>query len=100
MDQPLPPGSSLPVVAAATVANVRGIQTDFKTPYMQHWSLDVQHQFGAKTVVTAGYFGSKGTHLSGLVDLNLLPPGFALTKTCLTNLTTGPATIPCQSPGQ
>src|SRR5207253_2375816 len=80
--------------------NVSGIDPNFKTPYVQHWSLDLQHQFGAKTIVTAGYFGSKGTHLSGLVDLNLLPPGYALTKTCLTNLTTGPATIPCQTPGQ
>src|SRR6266403_373989 len=93
-----------PLSGTTTVSNalqdVAGIDPNFKTPYVQHWSLDFQHQFGAKTIVTAGYFGSKGTHLSGLVDLNLLPPGFALTKTCLTNLTTGPATIPCQSPGQ
>jgi hypothetical protein len=93
-----------PLSGTTTVSNalqdVAGIDPNFKTPYVQHWSLDIQHQFGAKTIVTAGYFGSKGTHLSGLVDLNLLPPGFALTKTCLTNLTTGPATIPCQSPGQ
>ena len=93
-----------PLAGTTTVSNalqdVAGIDPNFKTPYVQHWSLDLQHQFGAKTIVTAGYFGSKGTHLSGLVDLNLLPPGYALTKTCLTNLTTGPATIPCQTPGQ
>lgn len=93
-----------PLGGTTTVSNalqpVSGIDPNFKTPYVQHWSLDLQHQFGAKTIVTAGYFGSKGTHLSGLVDLNNLPPGYALTKTCLTNLTTGPATIPCQSPGQ
>lgn len=93
-----------PLGGTTTVSNalqsVAGIDPNFKTPYVQHWSLDFQHQFGAKTIVTAGYFGSKGTHLSGLVDLNNLPAGYALTKTCLTNLTTGPATIPCQSPGQ
>lgn len=93
-----------PLAGTTTVSNalqnVAGIDPNFKTPYVQHWSLDIQHQFGQKTIVTAGYFGSKGTHLSGLLDLNLLPPGFALTKTCATNLTTGPATIPCQSPGQ
>ena len=93
-----------PLGGTTTVSNalqdVAGIDPKFKTPYVQHWSLDLQHQFGRKTIVTAGYFGSKGTHLSGLVDLNLLPPGYALTKTCATNLTTGPATIPCQSPGQ
>jgi hypothetical protein len=93
-----------PLGGTTTVSNalqsVAGIDPNFKTPYVQHWSLDLQHQFGAKTIVTAGYFGSKGTHLSGLVDLNTLPAGYALTKTCATNLTTGPATIPCQSPGQ
>src|SRR5205823_4667301 len=62
MDQPIPVGSALPVVASAAASTVRGIQTNFLTPYMQHWSLDFQHQFGTKTVVTAGYFGSKGTH--------------------------------------
>ncbi|HJX90526.1 MAG TPA: Plug domain-containing protein [Pyrinomonadaceae bacterium] len=83
-----------------SVADVGGIDQNFKTPYVQSWSLDVQHQLGPKTIVTAGYFGSRGTHLSGLVDENLLPPGFALTQTCRTNNTT-PATFgPCQTPGQ
>src|SRR5205085_11367438 len=83
-----------------SVQDVSGIDPHFKTPYVQSWSLDVQHQFGPKTLVTAGYFGSRGTHLSGLVDLNLLPPGFALTQTCRTNSTT-PATFgPCQAAGQ
>jgi len=89
-----------PTTVSNALQNVSGIDPNFKTPYVQHWSLDLQHQFGAKTIVTVGYFGSKGTHLSGLVDLNGLPAGYALTKTCATNLTTGPATIPCQSPGQ
>jgi len=83
-----------------SVADVAGIDQNFKTPYVQSWSLDVQHQLDSKTLVTAGYFGSRGTHLSGLVDENLLAPGFALTQTCRTNNTT-PATFgPCQTPGQ
>ncbi|HBB95902.1 MAG TPA: hypothetical protein DC054_10975 [Blastocatellia bacterium] len=83
-----------------TVQDVSGIDQNFKTPYVQSWSLDLQHQLGSKTLVTAGYFGSRGTHLSGVVDENLLPAGFALTQTCRTNNTT-PATFgPCQTPGQ
>jgi len=105
MDQPLPPGSSLPVVAAATAATVRGIQTNFKTPYMQHWSLDVQHQFGkdGKTLVTVGYFGSKGTHLIGYTELNDLPPGKALATQCASGANTlqtpGVVTSACQVAG-
>lgn len=94
LDNPL---AGNPVVSLA-VQDLYGIDTNFKTPYVQHWSLNLQHQFGGKTLVSAGYFGSKGTHLTGLVDLNLLPPGFALTQTCVTNTATA-ATAPCQAPG-
>jgi hypothetical protein len=83
-----------------TVADVSGIDQNYKTPYVQSWSLDVQHQLDSKTLVTAGYFGSRGTHLSGVLDENLLPPGFALTQTCRTN-NINPATFgPCQTAGQ
>lgn len=83
-----------------SVQDVGGIDQNYKTPYLQSWSLDFQHQFGARTMVTVGYFGSKGTHLSGLVDENLLPPGFALTQTCRTNSVNPPTFGPCQTPGQ
>jgi hypothetical protein len=86
-----------------SVADVGGIDQNFKTPYVQSWSLDVQHQITPKTLVTAGYFGSRGTHLSGLVDENLLPPGFAISlgpTACRTNNTNPPTFGPCQSPGQ
>ncbi|HTG85697.1 MAG TPA: TonB-dependent receptor, partial [Pyrinomonadaceae bacterium] len=49
-----------------TVQGLRAVQSDWHTPYMQHWSLDVQHQLGNNTVFTVGYYGSKGTHLIGL----------------------------------
>jgi hypothetical protein len=83
-----------------SVQDVAGIDPHFKTPYVQSWSLDIQHQLNSKTLFTAGYFGSRGVHLSGLVDLNLLPPGFALTQTCRTNNTTPATFAPCQTPGQ
>lgn len=103
LDSPIPPGQPLTVVAAATPISVRGIQPDFKTPYMQHWSLDIQHQFGSKTVVTAGYYGSKGTNLIGFTEYNDLPVGKAITTQCATGNNTlqtpGAATTLCQTPG-
>jgi hypothetical protein len=83
-----------------TVQDVSGIDQNFKTPYVQSWSLDVQHQLDSKTLVTVGYFGSRGTHLSGVLDKNLLPPGFALTQQCRTNNVNPPTFAPCQTPGQ
>jgi len=96
LDNPL---AGNPVVSL-TVPTVAGIDQNFKTPYVQSWSFDVQHQLNEKTLFTVGYFGSKGTHLSGLVDGNLLPPGFALTQQCRTNNANPPTTVPCQTPGQ
>jgi len=103
MDQPLPAGQAISIVAAAGASTVRGIQPHFLTPYMQHWSLDVQHQIGSKTIVTVGYFGSKGTHLIGYAEYNDLPPGLALRTQCATGANTlqtpGVATVLCQTPG-
>lgn len=86
-----------PVSTLATLT-VRGQDTEWKTPYMQHWSFDVQHQLTSKTVIDVGYYGSKGTNLIGIVDINLLRPGFAVTQTCPVGASTTP-TVPCQLPG-
>jgi len=95
VSQPVPAGTNPTVAAALGVpAIIRGVDTDYKTPYMQHWSADVQHMFTRNTIVTVGYYGSKGTHLIGVSDLNNLPAGYALTKTCVINA--AGATAPCQ----
>jgi hypothetical protein len=95
LDQPVPTGAG--VSASNNVpALVRGVDTDYKTPYYQHWSLDWQQQWFKNTITTIGYYGSKGTNLIGVVDINLLPPGYALTQTCATGASTTP-TVPCQA---
>lgn len=103
IDQPVPTGVNPSVVAAATAANVRAVQTDWKTPYMQHWSLDVQHQLDSKTKFSIGYYGSKGTHLIGAYELNGLRPGVAIDSSCATGANTlqtpGVTTVACQTRG-
>ena len=96
------PASSL--VAGATVQGLRAVQTDWQTPYMQHWSLDVQQQLTQNTILTVGYYGSKGTHLIGLTELNDLPPGKALNSLCapgnnFSAQTPSSALVPCQPAG-
>jgi hypothetical protein len=86
-----------------SVQDVGGIDQNFKTPYVQSWSIDVQHQLDPKTLLTVGYFGSRGTHLSGLLDKNLLPPGYAISlgpTGCRTNNVNPPTFGPCQTSGQ
>jgi len=68
---------------APTVQSLRAIQTELDTPYMQHWSLDVQRQLTPTTILTVGYYGSKGTNLIGLTELNSLPVGKARMTPCV-----------------
>jgi len=103
MDNPVPPSVSV-TASAATISASRSIQSDFDTPYMQHWSLDFQHQFGPKTVVTVGYYGSRGVHLIGFAEENDLPPGLAVRTQCATGTNTlaspgAGGTVLCQTPG-
>lgn len=103
LDQPVPTG--VPVVAGAslTPVSIRAIQPNWKDPYMQHWSLEVQRLLGDKTMLSVGYFGSKGTHLIGVYELNDLPAGKALATQCATGTNTlqtpGVVTVACQAAG-
>ena len=100
LDNPAGTATNPPSAAASTI---RGMDTNWKTPYMQHWSLDVQHQLNSKTVFTIGYYGSKGTHLVGVTELNDLPPGLALNSFCApgnnTTSTAGVVLVRCQPAG-
>lgn len=95
------PGGDCTVSASNTSPRLRAIQSDWKTPYMQHWSLDVQHTFGTHTLVSLGYYGSKGVNQIGSYELNDLAPGYAMSlgsTACATGASTTP-TAWCQEPG-
>jgi len=88
----------------AGIQSLRAIQSDWHTPYMQHWSLDIQHQLNNSTILTIGYYGSKGTHLIGLTEINDLPAGKALNSTCAPGnnyygQTPSPTLVQCQPAG-
>jgi len=92
------------IASTAGVQSLRAVQSDWETPYMQHWSLDLQHQYGSKTLFTLGYFGSKGTNLIGLTEINTIQPGKALQTLCAQGAayygqTPAPTLVPCQNPG-
>ena len=101
LDNPFAGVAAAPSVAATSL---RAIQADWKTPYMQHWSLDVQRQLTNKTLMTVGYYGSKGTNLIGIVDINLLAPEQARGLQCAQNTNyigqpTPLTTVQCQPNG-
>ncbi|MDE3196405.1 MAG: TonB-dependent receptor [Acidobacteriota bacterium] len=74
-----------------TPKSLHGTATNFTTPYTQQWSLEVQRELRPGWLASAGYVGSKGTNLLGIVDINQLPPNFAYTSGLVpttTNFTT------------
>ncbi|HZS46429.1 MAG TPA: TonB-dependent receptor [Blastocatellia bacterium] len=71
------PGSVLASVSAAPLT-LHATPVDFQVPYIQQWSLDLQREIKKDFIVEVGYYGSKGTHLLGIVDLNEVPPGAAV----------------------
>jgi hypothetical protein len=49
-------------------------QRDLRSPYVQHWNLNIQRQLGRSRVFEIGYVGSKGTKLYSGRDINQPEP--------------------------
>ena len=45
-------------------------QRDLQTPWMEHWNVNVQRQFGASRAIEVAYVGSRGHDLISARDLN------------------------------
>ncbi|MCU1315784.1 MAG: hypothetical protein JWN63_1106 [Candidatus Acidoferrum typicum] len=43
---------------------------NFRTPYVENWTLGIQHAFSGKLSLEATYVGNHGVRLIGVVDLN------------------------------
>jgi hypothetical protein len=89
-----------PVGATTTVASTTPftIQSrmpiDYKAPYSQQWSLDVQRQFASTWLLDVGYYGSNGIHLPGFEDLNQPAVASYLNCTATTKCFAGPTAVP------
>ncbi len=73
------PGAGTPSVSANPKA-LHGTPANYKTPNTQQWSLDVQQEMARNLLVDIGYYGSKGTHLLVIEDLNEPQPGQYVTS--------------------
>jgi hypothetical protein len=54
---------------------LRAVPIDYKTPYVQQFSLDIQQQVTPSLIFDIGYFGDHGTHLLGALEINQPAPG-------------------------
>jgi hypothetical protein len=51
------------------------MERNFRTPYVENWTLGVQHAFSSKLSMDLSYVGNHAAKLSGVMDLNQAPPG-------------------------
>lgn len=66
------------VGVSAAPLSLTGTQLPALIPYSQSWSFDIQRSLPKNVVLDVGYYGTKGTHLQGVVDINQARPGVAL----------------------
>lgn len=86
------PTGATTTVATTTPFTIQSrMPIDYKSPYSQQWSLDIQRQFGATWLVDVGYYGSNGIHLPGFEDFNQAPVASFLGCTAATPCKAGPA---------
>jgi len=78
IENPFPSGLIQPVGAANGLGTYLGQSVSFfpdtlKSPYMQRWSADVQHQLPLGIFLDASYVGNRGTHLAATRQFDTLP---------------------------
>jgi hypothetical protein len=54
--------------------NTFAMERNFRTPYIENWTLGIQHSFSGKLALDATYVGNHGVKLPGIVDLNQPDP--------------------------
>ena len=60
---------------STTPGRIQAVPLDYKTPYIQQYSLDIQQQVTPTLIMDVGYFGDHGTHLLGGVAIDQPAPG-------------------------
>ena len=60
---------------SSTPGRIQAVPLDYRTPYVQQFSLDLQQQITPTLILDAGFFGTHGTHLLGAENLNQPMPG-------------------------
>ena len=69
-----PTGGAPSSTKSVTPGSIEAVPLHLQTPYIQQYSMDLQHQFTPTFTLDLGYFGTHGTHLAGAVDIDQAVP--------------------------
>jgi hypothetical protein len=64
------PVSQASLFALSNAANVAAFNPNYRTPYVQQWSIGIERSLGAGLVAEARYVGNHGVKLTRGIDLN------------------------------
>ncbi|MFL6449579.1 MAG: carboxypeptidase regulatory-like domain-containing protein [Bryobacteraceae bacterium] len=70
---PAQPPCSPTLRTGCVIYSPQGVQPDVKTPTVERWSLRIEQELDAKTVLRVGYVGSFGYHDLISIDPNSIP---------------------------
>jgi Carboxypeptidase regulatory-like domain len=70
-----PTGGATSTTPSKTPGRIQALPLNFKTPYIQQYSLDIQQEIASTLMLDVGYFGDHGTHLLGILEINQPAPG-------------------------
>ena len=65
-----PAGGATSSTPSSTPGRIQALPLNYKTPYIQQYSLDIQQQITPTLMLDVGYFGDHGTHLLGILEIN------------------------------
>ena len=75
-----PTGGATSSTKSVTPGTIQAVPLHLQTPYIQQYSMDLQHQFTPSFTFDLGYFGTHGTHLAGAIDIDQVQPNAWLGK--------------------
>jgi hypothetical protein len=89
-----PTGGASSTTPSSTPGRLQALPIIFHTPYVQQYSLNIQQQVTPSLMLDMGYFGTHGTHLLGILEINQPEPGAYVGKVTPTTASSG-----CVYPG-
>lgn len=81
-----PSGGAVSTTRSTTPGRIYAVPLEFKTPYVQQYSLGLQQQLAPSMLLEIGFVGSHGTHLAGAEEINQIQPGSWRGKISPTNV--------------
>ncbi len=88
-----------PSCGPSNECDIFSFDRNIKTPYMENYNINIQHQFSSRIALQVGYVGSQGHRLFRFFDINQPSQQAIWSADCAGQTPVAPYTQPCSGPG-